>query len=396
MKKLKSNCLFVWVAQGNESYGVVSAMLNLAGQVSRHGHQVRFVVFDTGTLYDTLCKVGYKCDVLSVGKKMSIRRRGIFSASLSFLINALRMARVCVSLKFYLSRAKPDYLHIVPNVLLIPGAMAARFSRVKVVFEMSNALSDNYPLDFNRRLYQFACRFSNCLVLANSAYSGTTINGRGVLPITFHLGVDAKRFEQAAVSPVTRASLGFKKDDFVVGLVARFSVEKGQLTLVRSLKRALQQDPSIRVLFVGGAGSEAYLDEVESYVVSNSLSDQVVFVGSQSNVQDYYALVDITVNLRPDAEPFGLSVVESMLMEKPVLVHALGGPAETVLDGETGWHLDDISPDRVANQIVAISRNRVALSRIGACAREHAKARFSLEAQYARYSSAIKEHFSND
>lgn len=390
---MKKKSSFVWVAQGNESYGVVSAMLNLASEVRRNGHSVRFVVFETGGLSDALEAKDFSYDLLEVGSALSIRRASICSAIVSCTKNALRMLRISIALVSYLKASKPDYFHIVPNVLVLPGAVAARFARVNVIFEMSNALSDAYPFDFNRRLYQWACRLSNCLVLANSTYSGTTIAGRGVEPVIFHLGVDVERFKLDRVSNMCRESLGLHEDDFVIGLIARFSIEKGQLTLVQALKQAREVNSDLNVLLVGGPGSESYMAEVHDYVIANQLADSVVFSGSQENVQDYYDLVDITVNLRPDPEPFGLSVVESMLMQKPVLVHALGGPAETVLNNVTGWHMEALEVSKVAEQLIEICDNKDALKTMGKQARVHAEVNFSLESQYQRYTDSIDRYF---
>lgn len=393
---MKESSLFIWPAQGNESYGVVSAMLNLAGEVRSNGHRVKFVLFEKGEFYELIRQNGHECDLVEVGSKLSITRRGLLASIRSVLRNACKMVKTCVCLRRYLKQKRPDFFHIVPNVLVLPGAVAARFSGVRVIFEMSNALSDAYPLDLNRRLYRGACRMSNCLVLANSAYSGTTIRGAAVAPITFHLGVDGNKFKLDGRRAVTRESLGLRSEHFVVGLIARFSVEKGQLTLVQALRVASEARPELRVLLVGGAGSQSYLDEVKDYVATHHLGGLVVFAGSQKCVEDYYALVDITVNLRPDPEPFGLSVVESMLMEKPVLVHALGGPAETVLAGRTGWHMNSVEVSEVAENLIAIASQPECLEQMGADARDHAESKFSLESQYRRYVSAINNHYGDD
>jgi glycosyltransferase involved in cell wall biosynthesis len=70
-------------------------------------------------------------------------------------------------------------------------------------------------------------------------------------------------------------------------------------------------------------------------------------------------------------------VIEGMLMEKPVLVHALGGPAETVADGVTGWHIKAPTLDRFAAGLDAALSDRNRWTTMGQDARLHALAQYT-------------------
>jgi glycosyltransferase involved in cell wall biosynthesis len=101
-------------------------------------------------------------------------------------------------------------------------------------------------------------------------------------------------------------------------------------------------------------------------------------LGHVPDPECYYGLLDVAVNSRIDAEPFGLSVIEAMMMGKPVLVHALGGPAETVIDGRTGWHMPGPRIEDMQAGIARAIGQRAQWGQLGMQARQHALDHFTV------------------
>ncbi len=77
-------------------------------------------------------------------------------------------------------------------------------------------------------------------------------------------------------------------------------------------------------------------------------------------------------------------------MRRPVLVHALGGPAETIVDGVTGWHVPEPSVESFAAGIRRTLEDRPRWRSIGEQARQHALERYTTQ-QHARRYMAIVE-----
>ena len=61
-----------------------------------------------------------------------------------------------------------------------------------------------------------------------------------------------------------------------------------------------------------------------------------------TNLSNVYNLVDCTINIS-DAEGFGLSTLESLACETPIIVNMTGGLQEQVTDGEN-WFGEGIQP----------------------------------------------------
>ena len=65
----------------------------------------------------------------------------------------------------------------------------------------------------------------------------------------------------------------------------------------------------------------------------------------------------------PIEEDFGMSPVESMAAGKPVIGVAEGGLLETVVNGETGVLIEDVSVDAVAEAVRFMSKDKASTMR---------------------------------
>lgn len=384
MSKSRINQDIVWVAQGIEGYGILSAIFGLADQVREHGGRVRILALSEGPVLDYAREHGYECVCLGFDGGVIVKSGGfrrlwsVCQIGWSMVMKVYRVAQ-------WLRREKPAYLHIVPNILAVPGALAAKLAGVQPIWEMSNCVGNTYPMQLNKRFYQLGCRVGGCVVLANSRYSGETVQGMGVWPVTFYLGVDAERFNPDLVQSIPRSELGLEQDDFIVGIFARLTAQKGQLQLVKALAELKESCPKLKLLLLGGPLDCSYAEEIREHVAEHGLGDRVLLLGPKSDVERYYGLLDVGANLRPDPEPFGLSVIEAMMMGIPVLAHGLGGPSETILHEETGWLLEELSPLTIADTLKRVYDNRPLINEMGLAARKHALGLYSTRAEHVRY-----------
>ncbi len=81
----------------------------------------------------------------------------------------------------------------------------------------------------------------------------------------------------------------------------------------------------------------------------------------------------------PIDEPFGLVPLEAMALGRPVLASAHGGPAETVVHGETGWLADPLDPDALATGLATLWRDPDRCGALGRAGRRRWREAFTLE-----------------
>lgn len=89
----------------------------------------------------------------------------------------------------------------------------------------------------------------------------------------------------------------------------------------------------------------------------------------------------------PVEEHFGYVPLEAMAAGRPVVAVDGGGPAETVVDGETGF-LRAPAADAFAEAVARVARDPALAARMGAAGRAHVARHFSLEAFGRRFEEA--------
>jgi glycosyltransferase involved in cell wall biosynthesis len=78
-----------------------------------------------------------------------------------------------------------------------------------------------------------------------------------------------------------------------------------------------------------------------------------------------------------------------MAMARPVVSMNNGGPAETVIDGETGYLVPPEDSDALANRVLTLLRDPALRARMGQAGRAHVLANFSAAAYAGRISQLI-------
>ncbi len=162
-------------------------------------------------------------------------------------------------------------------------------------------------------------------------------------------GVDADAFHPCFRSPVMRAEMsGGHPDDTLLLYVGRLSDEK-QLEHIRP---ALQQLPNTRLALVGDGPARPRLER-------DFAGLPVSFMGylRGERLASAYASADIFV-FPSRLETFGLVVVEAMAAGLPVLASRVGGVAEVVREGVTGYSFESSNITGLLEGLRAMSRDR--------------------------------------
>jgi len=112
------------------------------------------------------------------------------------------------------------------------------------------------------------------------------------------------------------------------------------------------------------------------------LRDRVRFLGWTPNVERLLNCTDVFV-CSSWFESFGLALVEAMACGIPVVSTNRGGPAEIVLDGQTGYLTPPGRDDLIADRALRLLADEQLRRRMGEAGRSRVCQSFSLE----RYAS---------
>jgi glycosyltransferase involved in cell wall biosynthesis len=112
---------------------------------------------------------------------------------------------------------------------------------------------------------------------------------------------------------------------------------KGHLLFVEAaanlMNRFSSNTPSVEFLIVGNPfmpGDQNYFDELKVRIAALGLRDRFHFTGHLSPPYSAMAAADIVVNCSVVPEPFGLTLIEAMMLGRPVIAPAAGGPLEII------------------------------------------------------------------
>jgi len=195
-------------------------------------------------------------------------------------------------------------------------------------------------------------------------------------------GVELSRFnvEERPVAPFD--TCGRK---FVVGFFGRLSKEKGPDLFVEIADRLKQQKD---ILFVIG-GHGPMEDAVREQIANRGLEDSVKMLG-YCQVETHLSWCDLLIlPSRQDGRPN--VVMEAMSMGVPVIASRVGGLAELVMDGYSGFLCDALDTRQFAETILKLSQDPTRCAKLRTGARLHAKENFDIRKSVTAFDKAFRE-----
>jgi glycosyltransferase involved in cell wall biosynthesis len=152
--------------------------------------------------------------------------------------------------------------------------------------------------------------------------------------------IDLAKFKPVSVSERTalRERLGFPPGATVVVYAGRLSRAKGVMMLLETWPRLLAAHPSL-FLVVVGSGRDSWdncEEDIAEFIRANNLGASIALAGHSDRVHEYFQAADLYVS-PSDYEGFGLSIVEALACELPVVSTAVGVAPQVMRHDENGF-----------------------------------------------------------
>lgn len=231
------------------------------------------------------------------------------------------------------------------------------------------------------------------IVIANSEYTRTHVMKMHKLPpervVAIPRGVDFERFdpEKITLGQVEAIRRAWRAQDrFVALLPARLTRWKGHHVLIEAASRLKSRTRGrLKVIFAGDPqGRAGYAQELEAAITAAGLDTDISIIGHIADMPAAIAAADVVVTPSIEPEAFGRSAVEAAAMGRVVIASNLGGFAETVEDGRTGFLIPPNDPAALADSLDRLMKmSQAEREAIGAAAAARARALYSKEALQA-------------
>ena len=347
----------------------------------------RVVLFEDGPFRARLEAAGVGVEVLDAPASVSrVRRQGGVLHDVRSLPGVLKLARQVAK------RARGyDLLYANSQKAFIVAALAGRWARRPVVWQLRDLLTDAHFSDSHRRLVVRLANRWAARVLANSEATAAAFvagGGKAGKVRVVHNGIAPEPFVS-----VERAEVGALRDELglrgvpIVGVFSRLAAWKGQHVLLEALAAF---PPDVHALLVGTAlfEEEAYAATLRRRAETLGLADRVHFLGFRDDIPALLHLVDVVVHTSTAPEPFGRVVVEGMLAGRPVVAAGAGGVLEIIEDGTTGLLVAPGEAGALAQAIDHLLSNPETARTLADAGQAAALERFSL----ARMLAEIEHH----
>lgn len=198
-------------------------------------------------------------------------------------------------------------------------------------------------------------------------------------------GVDPEVFRPATggMKKEFRRLLGLDPvEGFLILLVGNLIPLKGHESFLRAMPEILKHNPDARVLLVGeGPLEDSLTDLARDLGVGHAIkriSPLTVLLPKVMGAAD--ALVHPS-----RSESFGLVVAESQACGLPVVATRIGGPAEIISDGETGYLVPASDPGALARAVIRLGSNLEVLREMGAAGRQRVLQLYDIRRCAAEY-----------
>ena len=328
---------------------------DLASALLSGGHEPIVVTSGSGAYTEGLRAAGVQTIVLG---------------SLSAPISPLRDLRALQEIRTLLKQLRPDLVSTHSSKAGILGRVAARTLGIPVIFTAHGwAFTPGVP---SREAAIYTCIERLAAPLASkiitvSEFDRQLALARGVASsqavVTIHNGMPD-------VAPELRADPA--RSPVRLAMVARFEPQKDHATLFHALAGLLDAPWHLDLI-----GDGALLPEAKELSRRLGLADRIQFLGQRMDVDERLAEAQVAL-LITNWEGFPRSILEAMRAGLPVVASAVGGIAESVGDGETGFTVPRGDVQALGERLKQLLADPALRTRLGRTGRQRYEERFRL------------------
>jgi glycosyltransferase involved in cell wall biosynthesis len=159
-----------------------------------------------------------------------------------------------------------------------------------------------------------------------------------------------------------KSALGFKENSILLLFFGYVRKYKGLDLLIEAFPFVLKKFPDARLMIVG-----EFYDNPQEYlklIDKNKIHDHVLLVNQfvpNEDVAKYYNACDVVILPYRSATQSGILNV-AYGFNKPVVATDVGGLAEFIEDGRTGFIVKQITPEKLAGGIIKFIENRSSIN----------------------------------
>lgn len=341
-------------------------LLPLIDGMQKRGWQVTAVCSD-GPFVPELRSRGYRIEDIHIARSM----------------NPFAVMRSFIALVQLFRRERFDVLHAHTPVAALIGRVAARVVGIPLVIYTAHGFYFHQEMPrWKYRLFvaleRFGGRFTD-LLFSQSTEDAEDAVAEAIAPrdkvVAIGNGVDVTRFDPGKVGAggTARKLLGIPESVYVVGCIGRQVREKGIAEFLRAAESLAIRYPQVWFLLIGERLISDHSRGIDGEMAAAKLAlgERLVAPGSRRDIPECLAAMDLFC-LPSWREGMPRTIIEAMMMGKPVVATDIRGAREEVVPGATGMLVPTRSPESLAVAIASFVDDPGKGERLGAAGRARA------------------------
>lgn len=273
------------------------------------------------------------------------------------------------------------YVALASSLLRIPFIFSLHSDRISAV-KRGHLEVPNWKQTLRARVAdRLIFTSADCIVAVSRTTGRGSIKWRGAPPEkvkTIYNGIDVHEFTPSTPcderSLSLRSDLQIPEDAPVLLNVGRLTPQKGQALLI-SVMRHLQERVPNAVLLIAGDGE--LRSALESRVEQCRMQEKIRLLGLRHDVSDLMRLADAFV-FPSLSEGFGITLLEAMAAEVPVVASDIPPLAEIISNGVNGILASVGNARAFVDKVARILQDPDFASVLGEAARAEVQARFDI------------------
>ena len=258
----------------------------------------------------------------------------------SIIVNIANMIRLLWGSPKIIRENGIDIVYCNGTLAKIVGTLIGRKNGKPVIWHVRNIQQTRFMKSLMETLSGFGC--VKKIICVSRATAEPFRRAKSKVHVVYN-GIDPADFDRDSVRGSLREEFSIPPDTVLVGNTGRVVPRKGYAEFIDTVSR-LVSDGGIgektKFVIVGDTPwffPKNHLRELEDRAERLGVRDSFIFTGYRKDVRPYLRDFDLFVIPSNYPDPFPRSVIEAMAFSLPVVGFSIGGIAEAVEDGKTGF-----------------------------------------------------------
>ena len=284
-------------------------------------------------------------------------------------LNPYKAIRSIILLYKFFKKNKFDIIHVhTPTASFFARIASKLASQSYIIYTVHGFyFHDNMP-KFKRYIFvtleKFVGKFTD-LIFSQSNEDTLTAIKENIIHreniYTIGNGINIEKFNYDKIHPnhnKIRKELNIPIHAKVIGIVARMVKEKGYIEFLAAVQKLYFIQSDFYVVIIGDKLNSDYDQGISNEIqqAKNILGDNLILLGIRDDVPNLISIMDLFC-LPSHREGMPRTIIEAMLLKKPVIATNIRGCRELVIDKKTGLLVPANDIEKLTNSMKYLLNN---------------------------------------